>query len=314
MVHIASRLFGAGTANLAGVAWAVSLPLLWMPAIFWETCLSTLLLTGMIALALRSVEMPGKAMWIFIGAYCGLAMWVNPSLILAMLAIVVWAAWRTRSSCGYAPWMGLLMTLVVFAPWPIRNAHVLHAFIPLRSSFGYELWQGNRAGGDGIFDSDLYPVNNKQEFAAYASEGELAYFRDKSMLAKAYIHAHPREFIRLTCKRALRFWIGKGDKENSGFVELHVATTSLLGWLGLVILFKRRRGTAMLLVLPLLLYPLPYYITDAKVRYRFTIDPLMSILAAYALIQLIACLKPGATKAHSAPASSECPDKRVKDI
>ena len=290
MVHIASRLFGAGTANLAGFVWAVSLPLLWMPAIFWETCLSALFLTGMIALALHSVEMPGKAMWILIGAYCGLTMWVNPSLILAMLAIAVWAAWRTRSNCGYAPWVGLLIALVVIAPWPIRNAYALHAFIPLRSSFGYELWQGNRAGETGVFESDLYPANSKREFAVYASEGELAYMRDKSTLAEAYIRAHPGEFIRLTGKRVLRFWIGTGGQEDSGLVELHAATTSLLGWLGLVALFKRRRTTAMLFLPALLLYPLPYYITDVKARYRLTLDPLLTILAAYAVIQLVARL------------------------
>ena len=46
MMQIAQSCFGARTANLAGMFWALSLPLLWMPTIFWETCLSTLLLVG----------------------------------------------------------------------------------------------------------------------------------------------------------------------------------------------------------------------------------------------------------------------------
>src|ERR1700722_19300550 len=55
---VARRCFDSRTADLAGVFWAVSLPLLWMPTIFWETCLSTLLLVGMIAFALRCERKP----------------------------------------------------------------------------------------------------------------------------------------------------------------------------------------------------------------------------------------------------------------
>jgi hypothetical protein len=40
--------------------------------------------------------------------------------------------------------------------------------------------------------------------------------------------------------------------------------------------------------LPLLLFPPPYYITHAEFRYRLNIDPLLTILAAYAVTQLAA--------------------------
>jgi hypothetical protein len=43
---------------------------------------------------------------------------------------------------------------------------------------------------------------------------------------------------------------------------------------------------AMLMALPLLLFPLPYYITHAEFRYRLNIDPILTILAAYAVTQL----------------------------
>src|SRR6202041_3959318 len=58
IMHIARRCFGNRAANLAGTFWAVSLPLIWMPTIFWETCLSTLLLLGMVALSLHAVARP----------------------------------------------------------------------------------------------------------------------------------------------------------------------------------------------------------------------------------------------------------------
>jgi len=46
------------------------------------------------------------------------------------------------------------------------------------------------------------------------------------------------------------------------------------------------RAFAVLMALPLLLFPLPYYITHAEFRYRLNIDPLLTILAAYAVTQL----------------------------
>ncbi len=61
MMQLARKCFDIQTANLAGAFWAVSLPLIWMPTIFWETCLSTLLLVGMIALALRCEQRPSPS-------------------------------------------------------------------------------------------------------------------------------------------------------------------------------------------------------------------------------------------------------------
>jgi hypothetical protein len=42
------------------------------------------------------------------------------------------------------------------------------------------------------------------------------------------------------------------------------------------------------MALPLLLFPIPYYITHAEFRYRLNIDPILTILAAYAVTQLAA--------------------------
>ena len=50
---------------------------------------------------------------------------------------------------------------------------MLHAFIPLRSNFGYEVWQGNHSGASGMFDARLEPLQNKQEYSDYVREGEV---------------------------------------------------------------------------------------------------------------------------------------------
>jgi 4-amino-4-deoxy-L-arabinose transferase-like glycosyltransferase len=294
IMDVAWRLFDAPTANLAGAFWAVSPPLIWLPAVLWETSLSILLLIGLVALALRCVDKRCAGLWAVMGAYCGLAMLVNPSLMLSLFAIVGWTIYQTRPVGGHelwmCPWMCLLVFLAVFAPWPIRNARVLHAFIPLRSNFGYEVWQGNHPGATGVFDTTIEPLENKQEYSDYAAKGEVGYMRHKATLARIYIHAHPGEFIKLSAERVARFWAGAGFAVNSRVVELHAVLTSLLGLAGLAALYRRRRekdrGRAVLFLLPLLVFPLPYYITHAEFRFRLVLDPLLTILGAYAITRV----------------------------
>jgi 4-amino-4-deoxy-L-arabinose transferase-like glycosyltransferase len=281
---VARRCFDSRTADLAGVFWAVSLPLLWMPTIFWETCLSTLLLVGMIALALRCEQKPSRSLWALMGGYCGLAALVNPALLMALLALMGWSAWQTRKTLRYSPLLGLLVLLLVFAPWPIRNARALGAFIPLRSTVGFELWMGNRAGATGFLDESIFPLFNRRELNLYVSKGEVAYMRDKSTQAKTYIRAHPAEFVRLSTIRFIRFWTGTGNKEGSVFFTLHAVLTTSLGLVGIWRILKSSRvSLSVLFILPLMLFPLPYYITHAEFRYRLVIDPLLTILAAYAV-------------------------------
>jgi hypothetical protein len=286
MMHIAQRCFGVRTANLSGTFWAVSLPLIWMPTIFWETCLSTLLMVGMLALALRYKERSGLVLWAGLGAYCGVAALVNPALLPALLMMLGWAVWQTQKTVFYFS-VALLVFSLVFAPWPIRNARVLHAFIPLRSTVGFELWVGNRAGATGFLDESQFPIFNRWEYDQYVSKGEVAYMRDKSELAKAYIRSHPKEFLELSLVRLIRFWTGTGNQDGSVIFAMHGVLTSSLGLAGLWRLVRRRRiGLAILFFLPLAIFPLPYYITHAEFRYRLVVDPLVTILSGYAICGL----------------------------
>jgi hypothetical protein len=284
MMRAARQCFGATAAHVAGFIWALSLPLIWMPTIFWETCLSTLLLTGMAPFCLRLAARPHAFLWIATGACCGLAALVNPALLLPLLAMLGWAGWQGRTQPGAITPRGRLILplvpLLILAPWPIRNAHVLHAWIPLRSTVGLELWMGNRPGANGFLDPSIFPLFNRSEFAQYATEGEVRYMRDKTASAYASIEARPGAFVRLTAVRVARFWSGTGTEHGSAWFPFHAMLTTSLGSLGLLQLWRRGRSAlATLFLLPLLLFPLPYYLTHAEFRYRLVIDPLLTMLS-----------------------------------
>ena len=291
MLFIAERIAGASAAWLAAVCWAISPPVVWLPVVPWETSFSTLCLTGMVAIALRCATRPARGMWVGMGAYCALAMLVNPSLMPALFAIAGWAAYQTRGAGPWRPLIGLLVWASLFAPWPIRNERVLHAFIPLRSNFGYEVWQGNHPGASGFFNQAIEPLNNRQEYADYAARGEVAYMRHKAELAKAFIVANPGTFLHLCTKRLAHFWVGAGAEVNYALIEAHITVTTLLGLIGLVLLLQHNRSAATLLLLPLLFFPLPYYLTHPDFRFRIVLDPLLTVLGATAVMRLRAGLR-----------------------
>jgi 4-amino-4-deoxy-L-arabinose transferase-like glycosyltransferase len=160
---VARRAFSSRAANIAGAIWAFSPPLCWMPAVFWESGLSTTMLTASLALAMDCAERPKPWKWVAMGAFFAAAMLINPSLMLALLSVGAWAIHRgvagsrlVASALLFATWATL------FFAWPLRNEIELHAFIPMRSNFGYELWQGNRAGSDGQFPRTCIPMSMRR--------------------------------------------------------------------------------------------------------------------------------------------------------
>jgi len=134
---LAKLLLGSTAANLTGTLCAISPPAVCLPILFWETSLSMLLLTGIILLALRCVDMPSILRWLGFGAYCAVAMFVNPSLLLTFAAVFIWMIWQTGVSRLQGPMLALLAWCMIFSIWPIRNAYRLHAFVPLRTNLGY---------------------------------------------------------------------------------------------------------------------------------------------------------------------------------
>ena len=289
MMHVARKLFNQASATLAGLIWACSLPLIWMPTIFWETSLSCCLLMGLLALGLRYSEMAAMRSihWMRLGAYCGVAALVNPALLLVLAAVSLWLWIQRRKTAAAWPMLAALTFAVVFAPWPIRNAREFHAFIPLRTTVGFELWMGNHAGADGFLDETLFPMYNKAELADYVARGEVAYSAHKAELAREFMRAQPGTFARMTAVRFKRFWTGTGSRGGSLIFAVHAVFTTIFGVAGLWLLARSKRyALAILFALPLAVFPLPYMITHAEFRYRLIIDPVLAMFSGYAVAEL----------------------------
>lgn len=292
---VARRLGGRAAALTGGILWAVSLPLLWIPSIFWETSFSIALLMLFVLLTLDAAARPTVLRFIALGALAAFLSLLNPALLLTLLAWLGWLAvisWRSFPQTRTALAASLVAFCLVFSPWPIRNARVFHAFIPLRTTVGFELWMGNLPESHGYLNEKVFPSYNAQELADYERMGELAYTNNKTRLAKQQILTHPAAFAAMTARRFLRFWSGTGNSQGSPIYLLHAGLTTLLGLAGLLRLYRSgRHALAAFFALPLLLFPLPYYITHAEFRYRLEIDPLLTVLTGVAVAALLRARK-----------------------
>ena len=297
IVWLARRYFGIRAANLAGFVYAISEPMLVLPLYIWDTCLSALLLMAAIAFA-SCPRWKSKSYSLACGAGCAIATLVNPTLLPSLCSVFGWSAWRSR----VVPWLAALTFLLVLSPWPIRNFKVMHSFIPFRSTINYELWEGNHPGGDGNVSEDASPLASPRERELFLENGEVGYMRLKGSLARAYISTHKAEFLKLSLKRVVRFWTGSSVSPAPMTVML-----SLLAFFGLALAWRRGRKIA-LFALPIVIYPLPFYITHANARYQFVIDPLLAILAGYACECFFAFID---RRPRSAPAISlqQTPDQ-----
>jgi len=294
VMYVAQRQFGQETANLAGLICAVAPPMLAPPLLIWDTAFSALAVTGFFVSA-TGLSL-ARHRFIPAGAACALVGLTNPSLLPSLFALCGWVAWKTK----ILPWAGILTFCLLFSPWFIRNAVVMHSFIPFRSNFGFELWLGNHPGGDGGTDPSLSPWTNPTELRAFIAKGELGYIAERGRMARRYIADHPARYMTLTLSRVSKYWALAGD----GFITA-VDPIFALAIPGLVLLAKRRSEYLMVYVLPLLLFPLPYYFTHTDTRFRSAIDPLLTILAAYAIGTFLSWVHPRSRSADERVSGAE---------
>ena len=292
---VARRIFDSRTAYIAGMLCAMSPTMMLLPTLFWETSLSTLLLTSALALTLWCADDPKLSRWIAVGSYCGLAMYINPALLMTFVGVVAWAGHKTKAVSLRGPLLAAATCAVIFSVWPIRNAIALHAFVPLRSNLGYELWQGNRPESQGLFTADVYLNQNRDEFGRYAAIGELPYMREKSSIAVKAIKGDPKRFVRLSLKRVGIFWTALGGRQISRMVIGEISGASLFAIAGLMMMRRRRVFGAGLVAIPFLVFPLPYYMTHPDFRFRLLLEPLALMVMGWVTVRTFSHLVPRTT-------------------
>ena len=173
------------------------------------------------------------------------------------------------------------------APWAWRNYRVLGEAYFIRSNFGLELYVGNHDNAHADIDvssarhSFLHPRTDLQEAERVLQLGEAAYMREKQAEALAWIADNPGEFMKLTATRMVYFWAGPLHRPTAALGYLVLLALACLGaWRLLPTLGAPERAV---LLIPLMTYPLIYYIVAYMPRYGEPVRWMLFLLAGAAV-------------------------------
>jgi len=290
---IARRLFSEKVAVGSAWAWAL-LPniMFWCTRAVWETSLSALLLAILFWLTLTMEERDGWLPWFEFGLLWGVIALNGTSLLAFLPPAGLWA-WYRRAKAGKRSLAGVVLASVVFfaciVPWLIRNYETFGRFIFIRDNFGAELRLGNGNGADGTLMLYLDPPHDPIAMRQVQEMGEIAYIAMRKQQALAFIKADYARFTGLCVKRFIIFWASPPKVTDPAWLgpakdSLFLASSILAFW-GLALALKQRRPGAWLMLWLMLLYPAVYYFVYALPRYRHPIEPEMTILCVFLLLE-----------------------------
>ena len=292
---IARRVFGPAVAAWAGWTWAffpysVAGSNVWV----WETILTALLLTLLLLYTLHLERSVSYIAWIGYGLLWGFTSLTSAVTLSTLPFFGIWILVRhrqDRANCVGPLVAASLVFLVAVAPWTLRCSRTYGRFVAFRGNFGLEVMVGNSNDTSHPSNWSILPGENRVELEKLQRVGEPAYMAEKDHEARELIEQHPLRFAGQTLRRILYAWTDLWNfpprwiLDTSGLPD--VLTYSLISFLAFAGLGRAihnvRYGTIPLLV-PLLCFPIAYYLTHQDVRYRHPIDPVVVIFAVYGVI------------------------------
>jgi len=278
ILKIGKRTFGASTGVLAAWIWACWIYEAVVSIRLWESSLSALLLAMGLLLLPELAASIRPWLWLIFGALAGVAALTNTTLlsVFPFFWLWLWISHRRRG-LSRGRWLAasVIVCVLVILPWTIRNHTTFHRLVPIRDNFGLELWLGNHEGVTHVFDRD-FPILDPSE---YNRLGEIRFMEEKRNIALQFIGRNPGMFLRLSTRHFVQFW---SAPEESAWLAL-----SVLSWVGMVLALRRKGLDAVPYALAMLIFPLVYYITHVFSTYRHPIEPVILVLAAYAMVSAV---------------------------
>lgn len=204
---IAARLFDRRTALVAMTLAALSPVLVVFGSSLISEPLFTTLVLASVAAALRARSAPQAIGWaVLAGVAAGVAALTRSEGLFTLPAVAL-IAWRGRFPVGSLAIV--LVGIAVVAPWTVRNAEVLHAFVPVSTETGNtlagtynDLSAHDRAAPAAWRDprlSGLYPaVRAAHRFS------EAGLDRALERVAVRYVIDHPLYPVRVAMHNAVR--------------------------------------------------------------------------------------------------------------
>ena len=301
--YAGKRIGGAGLG--AGAAWlwaifpnAVIIPFQWI----WDTSVSGLFAAALVWATLKVADSQRIRDWALYGLLWGAGLMTNATLLAGLPFMLGWMILRRHAAGDMRRWasraaLSLMVVILCCVPWSVRNAVVFHTFIPLRSPLWLQLWLGNNDAYRDAFPGWLHPIDSVGERAQYMRMGEIAYMQEKKRETIEWVKAHPGRALQLIWQRFVATWLGTPHpwrdfwRESEPLVRIVFVANFLAALGGLAGLMTLGADSALrkyfvpVAALPIL-FPFAFYFSQALLRYRYPIDPIVMLLVALAIQRL----------------------------
>jgi 4-amino-4-deoxy-L-arabinose transferase-like glycosyltransferase len=213
---IALRIWGQRVALIAAWIAAVYPPLMITDATILGESLFLPLELGALAAAIEFRRRDRSYWWLLLaGGLVGLAALTraNGIVMLLPLIVAVWPSWRSRLWARAAPAAALVgAALLVIAPWTVRNAVEMDAFIPVTSQTGWSFagTYNETARDEPAKQAPWYPPDRVPEFAdlfePQSGLDEVALDRELRDRALDYATDHPLYVVEAGAWNGLRLF------------------------------------------------------------------------------------------------------------
>jgi hypothetical protein len=187
--------------------------------------------------------------------------------------------------------VGMIVPGILLAclPWGWRNYKTFNTVIFIRSNLGGELRLAYNDGTAATFDEMdamgahyIHPGALVSEARKLIELGEVAYMNQAGGEALAWISAHPAESLWLIAQRFANLWAGPQHRPVEDALDVLVLTVlAIIGaWRSFPRITIPQRAA---FLIPLVTYPLIYYIVAYMPRYRIPMDWILYVLAGAAV-------------------------------
>jgi len=298
--RVGRRLFGAAIGLTAAAILALYPMAVLQSTELMSEPLGVFLFLAFIDQTLQFAYAPTWRRSVFAGLMLGAALLTRANYAPMLPLLVFWLIWQFRSDwrrvlCGMAIPIAAVLCL---APWTMRNYQIFSEFVPLSTSGGSALLQGNNSivvtdpklFGYSVWDTRIPEFRDSLQNAGNEVERD----RRARTFAIQWLKDNSDKWRFLLWHKFLRSW--------TPFLVDNPSTTHrwlyLLSWGPILVLFVvalgptlaislRFRHTVLLLHLAILHYVANSLIFFANIRYRAPIDPLCIIFAATIIARIL---------------------------
>lgn len=310
---IAYRIWGRRVALIAGALGAVFPPMVFVAtSMYSEALFVPLILAGTAAVVQYRVDHRRRTL-VLAGVLTGLAALTREYGVTLLVPFIagVWGTPPRRTWCAAKPAAVLVAcTVLTVVPWTIRNAVVMHAFVPVSTSTGNTLagTYNDIARKSKKAPGAWFEPSKMRTFRSLFKDPSLSQAQlDLKLRSRvlSYIAAHP------TYPLVVGYWNTVRLLELAGwarseltagiigvsraYADVGVVTLWLVALLALggAVTRAARRGPRWLWLVPVMMYVAIVFVQSESPRFRSPIDPFLVILAALALSTAWGRLTPG---------------------